>query len=376
MLELHRKIKLVKISVGIIASHIIMGIFQERIMKQPYINSDGISSQFALPFAYVGVQCFVYTFITVGIKLIYDREKNETPQKYFAMPAIFFVLAPVFSNMALKWVSYPTQVVGKASKPIIVMILGVLIGRKSYRAQKYVSVIFIIFGVIMFSFKPNYQESESENLLYGNSFIGLSLVMDGLLGALQDRMRSISKPTTLNLMLFMNAWSSLYLVFPLIITNEGIDFIHFCLTHPKIIIDLSVIVTVGTIGQFFIAQMISNFGALPLSLVMTVRKFLTVFLSVIIFGNELSIIQWIATGVIFIALVGDSMFRGKSSESNESSLETLETDNYDDTKKSNLKSVVIHNHDPTEFVKVIDIVDQAVPQNSDCIHCNESTKKY
>ncbi|KAL7030456.1 hypothetical protein ACKWTF_006661 [Chironomus riparius] len=256
------------------------------------------------------------------------------------------------------------------------MILGVLIGRKSYRAQKYVSVIFIIFGVIMFSFKPNYQESESENLLYGNSFIGLSLVMDGLLGALQDRMRSISKPTTLNLMLFMNAWSSLYLVFPLIITNEGIDFIHFCLTHPKIIIDLSVIVTVGTIGQFFIAQMISNFGALPLSLVMTVRKFLTVFLSVIIFGNELSIIQWIATGVIFIALVGDSMFRGKSSESNESSLETLETDNYDDTKKSNLKSVVIHNHDLTEFVKVIDIVDQAVPQNSDCIHCNESTKKY
>jgi hypothetical protein len=66
MLELHRKIKLVKISVGIIASHIIMGIFQERIMKQPYINSDGISSQFSLPFAYVGVQCFVYTFIAVG----------------------------------------------------------------------------------------------------------------------------------------------------------------------------------------------------------------------------------------------------------------------------------------------------------------------
>ncbi|XP_070494692.1 solute carrier family 35 member B1 homolog [Chironomus tepperi] len=371
MLELHRKIKLVKISIGIIVSHIIMGIFQERIMKQPYINSDGISSQFSLPFAYVGVQCFVYTFIAVGTKLIYDREKNETPQKYFAMPAIFFVLAPVFSNMALKWVSYPTQVIGKASKPIIVMILGVLIGRKSYRAQKYVSVIFIIFGVIMFSFKPNSEESNNENLLYGNSLIGLSLLMDGFLGALQDRMRSISKPTTLNLMLFMNAWSSLYLIFPLIITNEGIDFIYFCLTHPKIIIDLSVTVTVGTIGQFFIAQMISNFGALPLSLVMTVRKFLTVFLSVIIFGNELSIIQWIAAGIIFIALVGDSMFRGKSSESNESLQETLETENDDDTNKSNLKSVIIHKHDLIESIKAIDADNNAVLEKS---KCNDSTK--
>jgi len=256
------------------------------------------------------------------------------------------------------------------------MILGVLIGRKSYRAQKYVSVVFIIFGVIMFSFKPNYQESDSENLLFGNSLIGLSLLMDGLLGALQDRMRSISKPTPLNLMLFMNAWSSLYLVFPLIITSEGIDFIYFCLTHPKIIIDLSVIVTVGTIGQFFIAQMISNFGSLPLSLVMTVRKFLTVFLSVIIFGNELSIIQWIATGIIFIALVGDSLFRGKSSELSESSQETLETDNDDDTNKSNLKSVIIHNHDLIESTKIDDAVKNTVTMNSHCNLCNDSTRKY
>lgn len=245
------------------------------------------------------------------------------------------------------------------------MILGVLIGRKSYRAQKYVSVMFIIFGVIMFSFKPNSEDSGNENLLYGNSLIGLSLLMDGLLGALQDRMRSISKPTTLNLMLFMNAWSSLYLVFPLIITSEGIDFIYFCLTHPKIIIDLSVTVTVGTIGQFFIAQMISNFGALPLSLVMTVRKFLTVFLSVIIFGNELSIIQWIATVIVFMSLVGDSLFRGKSSESNENSQETLETDNDVDPKKSNFKAVEIYDHDLIESIKI-----------NECKFCDELIKKY
>jgi hypothetical protein len=99
---------------------------------------------------------------------------------------------------------------------------------------------------------------------------------------------------------------------------------------------------------------------------MTVRKFLTVFLSVIIFGNELSIIQWIATAIVFLALVGDSMFRGKSSESNESSQETLETDNNVETKESNLKTVVIHNLDLIEPVKVLDSAKDVNSKKSEC----------
>lgn len=326
-----------------------MGIFQERIMKQPYTNNEGKSSQFSLSFAYVAIQCFIYTIVAVGTKTVQKKDKNETPQKYFAVISVFFVLAPVLSNMSLQWISYPTQVIGKASKPIIVMILGVLIAHKVYRPQKYIFVVFIIFGVIMFSFKPDHQTADNENILFGNALIGVSLLMDGILGALQDRMRFISKPSTLNLMLYMNAWSSLYLILPLIITREGIDFINFCLIHPQILIDLSIVVAVGTIGQFFVAQMISNFGALPLSLVMTVRKFMTVFLSVIIFGNELSILQWTATAIIFLSLIGDAMFQGKPSKSNENSQTTDVSDNSQTIEKdikSNLEIVIVpHDHD-------------------------------
>lgn len=48
----------------------------------------------------------------------YQNEKNETPQKYFFLPAIFYVLGMVTSNMALRWVAYTTQVIGKCEKII------------------------------------------------------------------------------------------------------------------------------------------------------------------------------------------------------------------------------------------------------------------
>ena len=38
------------------------------------------------------------------------------------------------------------QVVGKSCKPIPVMILGVIIGRKSYALKKYLFVLLIVIG--------------------------------------------------------------------------------------------------------------------------------------------------------------------------------------------------------------------------------------
>lgn len=82
MLELHRKIQLVKLSIGLIISHIVMGIFQERIMKRPYVDDDGNSFQFALAIAYVSVQCFFYTLVSVGQQPISCDSRAQIFQKF------------------------------------------------------------------------------------------------------------------------------------------------------------------------------------------------------------------------------------------------------------------------------------------------------
>lgn len=51
------------------------------------------------------------------------------------------------------------QVVAKSGKPIPVMILGVLLGRKSYPLKKYLFVLLVVIGVALFMFKDGKSNS-------------------------------------------------------------------------------------------------------------------------------------------------------------------------------------------------------------------------
>uniref|UniRef100_A0A1B0FI91 DNA-directed RNA polymerase III subunit RPC5 n=1 Tax=Glossina morsitans morsitans TaxID=37546 RepID=A0A1B0FI91_GLOMM len=101
----------------------------------------------------------------------------------------------------------PSPVVGKSAKPIPMMILGVLIGRKSYSWIRYACVFTIVLGVVLFMYK----ESKANATLTADAGLGelllfLSLSMDGLTRAVQERMRSSSAPIGLRMMLFMNCF--------------------------------------------------------------------------------------------------------------------------------------------------------------------------
>lgn len=191
------------------------------------------------------------------------------------------------------------------------MILGYLLGRKTYKPQKIVFVLVIVAGVILFVFKDKYDEKDGENPLLGNSLIAFSLLMDGFTGASEDRMRQASRPTALNLMHFVNLWSSGILIIGVIVFGEAPKFIEFVTKFPEILKYLGLAVLVGALGQIFINSMVANFGPLPLSITTTTRKFFSVFLSVILFNNSLTIRQWCAAGVIFGALFIDAVFNKK-----------------------------------------------------------------
>lgn len=79
--------------------------------------------------------------------------------------------------------------VGKAAKPIPVLVLGVLIGRKSYPLKKYLFILLIVIGVVLFMYKDQGSSSSGENAAFGigQLLLILSLTMDGLTGAVQVR---------------------------------------------------------------------------------------------------------------------------------------------------------------------------------------------
>lgn len=245
-----------------------------------------------------------------AILIASPQSKDQTPTGYYASSALTYLLAMVSSNMALRWVPYPTQVVAKAAKPIPVMILGVLLGRKSYSTQKYLFVLLIVIGVIMFMYKEGQVNKNSENTGLGELLLFLSLSMDGLTGAIQERMRAASKPSAQHMMLAMNYWSTLILGVALLVTGEGKNFLEFSFKYPELHVHLAALALAGAIGQLFIFMMVSGFGPLPCSIVTTTRKFFTVLFSVLFFGNMISGRQWFGTILVFSGLFAD-MFLGK-----------------------------------------------------------------
>lgn len=245
--------------------------------------------------------------------LTVNKQKADTTHTgYYVSCSLTYLLAMVGSNLALRWVPYPTQVVGKSAKPIPVMILGVLIGRKSYSWIRYACVLTIVAGVVLFMFKESKtNKGNTEHTGLGELLLFLSLAMDGLTGAIQERMRSSSSPSGQQMMLAMNFWSTLMLGGALVLSGEGKEFLDFSLRHPKLLIDLGTLALAGALGQLFIFLMVSKYGPLACSVVTTTRKFFTVLCSVIFFGNVLIPRQWFGAVLVFVGLFADMIFGKK-----------------------------------------------------------------
>lgn len=220
----------------------------------------------------------------------------------------------VTSNMALKWVAYPTQVVAKSAKPIPVLILGVVIARKSYTIQRYFFVLTIVVGVVIFLLKPDKlnQSNDEQVFGWGEILLLFSLAMDGTLAAIQDRMRAASSPTARQMMVATNGWSMIFLVFGIFLTGEAMEFVKFATNYPNVLYEMGLFGVTGALGQLCIFTMVSSFGPLACSIVTTTRKFFTVLFSVIFNGNTLTWVQWIGVGLVFAGLFADAFFGKKT----------------------------------------------------------------
>lgn len=193
--------------------------------------------------------------------LIAQPQKDDsTSVIFYASCSLTYLLAMVTSNMALRWLPYPTQVVGKSAKPIPVLLLGVLVGNKKYDLQKYICIFTIVIGVVLFMYKDgkasNAKTDDSFGL--GEVLLILSLSMDGLTGAIQDRMRASSRPSGKQMMLAMNGWSTLILIPALVVTGELFQFLAFTSKYPFLLINLSLLALTGAVGQLFIFMMVST----------------------------------------------------------------------------------------------------------------------
>jgi UDP-galactose transporter B1 len=259
----------------------------------------------------VFVQCVinaVFAQVAIGVS---NAGVDNSPQHLYAIMSFSYVGAMLASNEALQYVSYPTQVLGKSIKPIPVMILGVFLARKRYPMLKYLFVLMIVMGVALFMYKPksSHKSLDQDHVLgFGEVLLMVSLLLDGVTGGVQDKIRAQHRTQTHRMMLWMNLWSIFYLFLGLLATGEGLEFLSFSFKYPWVIVQLVLFSLCSAIGQNFIFMTITNFGPLPCSIITTTRKFFTILASVLIFQHPMSPLQWVGTIFVFAGLSLDSTY--------------------------------------------------------------------
>ncbi|XP_050406369.1 solute carrier family 35 member B1 [Patella vulgata] len=300
--------KLIGCALGIFVCYFYYGILQEKITKGKYGEGEK-NEKFVYTLSLVFVQCIINVCAAYSGKRIFQKEADSTPVKLYVACSLTYLGAMLASNHALQHVSYPTQVLGKTIKPIPVMILGVLIARKKYPLVKYLFVIMIVIGVALFMYKDNKASAKDKHEMgIGEILLLVSLTLDGLTGASQDKMRSEHTTKAYSMMFYVNLCSVIWLAIALLLTGEGFAFIGFATRYPIVLFNLLSFSIASAIGQIFIFTTVTTFGPLTCSIVTTTRKFFTILASVLLFQNPMSSKQWIGTVFVFVGLGLDSVY--------------------------------------------------------------------
>ena len=225
------------------------------------------------------------------------------------------MLAMAASNEALRYVSYPTQVLGKSCKMVPVMIGGMLIGGKTYSNSEKLQVLLVTIGVSVFNFGGK-SKAGADDSTYGLVLIAVSLIMDMVTSGLQDKVKAVTpkinpsidpkkaKPTMHESMFYTNASGVLVAGALAVVTGHMADGVSFCMKYPEVTQALVVYSLASAVGQNFIYFTLTQFGPLLLTTVTTTRKIFSTLYSVFRNpANSLNEMQWTGCGLVFAGLI-------------------------------------------------------------------------
>lgn len=259
------------------------------------------------------------------MEFVKPGKKDETPTRYYLAAGIVFSLAMALTTLSLRYVTFPMQVIMKSAKPIAVMVINLFMCKR-YTIQRYFFVSLIVAGLLLFKFfeekepttkdaskidaKSDTTDAEMGQWI-GIAILSVSLLMDGTLGAIEDRIRRLYKPTSNQMMTSICGWSSEVLIIWVAASQEIVEVYNFATRHPMVLWQLALLGLAGAVGQLFIFTMVTSFGALPCSITTTVRKFVSVVFSIVFFGNKSTVVQWLAIALVFLALLADALWGKK-----------------------------------------------------------------
>ncbi|VVC39669.1 Hypothetical protein CINCED_3A010360 [Cinara cedri] len=283
---------------GLQVSYLIWGVIQEKMISQSYGTSE--SSKFhdsqMLVFLNRGLSTIlsaIFLFLNEGI-----QSKKSPPLYKYSYCTVSNIISSWCQYEALKYVSFPTQVLAKCCKIIPVMLMGKLISGKKYDYYEYVSAIGIWIGMAMFQFFTENKHSDITTCTTGVILLIGYLASDGFTSPWQKKIFTEYQVTNMQMVFAQSLLSSIFTTVPLYQVGSFKKTYAFINEYPEFLIDCLVLSVSSTCGQLFISKTISKFGPDIFAIIMTIRQALSIIISCIRYHHPVGIMA--AFGIVFV----------------------------------------------------------------------------
>lgn len=290
------------------------GVLQERMLTRRYPRFTG--EFFTYSYALVFTNR-LWTLVMAGCLLLYlkPRQSRSTVIYEYSFPSISNMLSSWCQYEALRYVSFPAVTLFKSFKLAPVMLMGKFLGNKTYPQYDYVVALVIGCGIALFmsstdelSFGVDVHGDKASATWTGVMLLFFFLFFDSFTSQWQSRMFQRHPDLSMVELMFATSAFSVVLSFiTLVHTQELSPALSFVYRHSEIHLHFFMFSICSTIGQLFIFYTIKNFGAVVFTLIMTTRILLSIALSCILYGHQVT-----AMGFFGLMLVlGSVLYRIK-----------------------------------------------------------------
>jgi len=290
-------------------------------MDHPY----GTNVMFGDSVFLVGCNRLAAVIFAIGMSICYGESLMwKAPLWKYAAVSLSNVYASTCQYEALKYVSFPVQMLGKSFKMMPVMVWGIIVSQKRYKLSDWLIAAAVTGGVTEFLMTGPISSSSAET---GTSFHGLALLLcflllDGFTSNYQEMLFKEYKTSKFNQMLYVNGASFVISTITLFASGGLFRSFNFIYNYPALLFDASLLSASGVASQFCILSQVKEFGALVFAATMNVRQVVSIIVSYVKYGHMITWLQVLGLMIVFAALFYKSL-RGLWQEKKDPEKEAL-----------------------------------------------------
>ncbi|XP_026325113.1 adenosine 3'-phospho 5'-phosphosulfate transporter 2 [Hyposmocoma kahamanoa] len=246
---------------------------------------------------YITLVQFIFTFLLSYLEsLMREKITRTVPLHTYALLAALTLGTMCFSNLALSYLNYPTQLIFKSCKLIPVMVGSIIIMQKKYGFLDYIAAIIMCIGLTMFTLADS---STSPNFDFvGVIVISMALLCDAVIGNVQEKAMKKYQASNNEVVFYSYAIASMYLfVFTALSGILTSGYTNLADQPITIYINIFLLSLSGYLGLQAVLTLVRICGATVAVTVTTMRKAVSIIISFLLFSKPF-VFQYVWSGML------------------------------------------------------------------------------